>query len=330
MSTDLHPFSGFIRTLGRGKKGSRALTQDEAYEAMSMILDGHVEPEQLGAFLMLVRVKEETPAEVAGFVRTVRERLPLSGHLPVVDLDWSSYAGKRRHLPWFLLSVMLLVDKGVRVFMHGLEGRKDNRIYTPQALQALGLPVSHSLSEAAQAIESSGFAYLNLEQLCPRLQQLIDLRDLLGLRSPVHTVSRLINPFQAPCLMQGIFHPGYLEIHQGAAELLQQTRMSVVKGDGGEIEINPDSDSRVLSVVNGEASEENWPAMFVKRHVKDGALDVKRLATVWRGEEDDEYGVGAVIATCAVTLKTLGHAATIDEARAQATALWQQRNKTRI
>ncbi len=321
-----HPFAQYIRTLGRGKKGSRALTEDEAYEAMSMILDGHIEPEQLGAFLMLVRVKEETPAEVAGFVRAVRERLPLGGHLPVVDLDWSSYAGKRRHLPWFLLSVMLLVENGIRVFMHGLEGRKDDRIYTPAALTALGLPISTSLSDAAQRIEHTGFAYLNLDQLCPRLQQLIDLRELLGLRSPVHTVSRLINPFQAPCVMQGIFHPGYLEIHQGAGELLQQPRLSVIKGDGGEIEMNPDADSRVLSVINGELKEDTWPAMFSKRHIKDEQLDLGRLLQLWRGDINDEYGTGAIILTCAVTLHTMGRVNTLNEAKELASTWWQKRN----
>ena len=48
-----HPFAPFVRILGRGKQGSRSLTQDEAYQAMSMIVAGEVEPLQLGAFLML-------------------------------------------------------------------------------------------------------------------------------------------------------------------------------------------------------------------------------------------------------------------------------------
>jgi anthranilate phosphoribosyltransferase len=48
-----HPFAEFIRILGKGKNGSRPLTQDEAYQAMRMILAGEVEEIQLGAFLML-------------------------------------------------------------------------------------------------------------------------------------------------------------------------------------------------------------------------------------------------------------------------------------
>ncbi len=325
-----HPFAPFIRTLGRGQKGSRSLTQAEAHEAMGMILDGLVEPVQLGAFLMLVRVKEETPEEVAGFVHAVRERIELPDELPVVDLDWSSYAGKRRQLPWFILSVLLLVDSGIKVFMHGLRGRMDDRIYTPEALTALGIPVSDSLSDAANRINSSGFAYLNLEKLFPRLQQLIDLREYLGLRSPVHTVSRMINPFQAAAQMQGIFHPGYQEIHQGAAALLAQPQMVVIKGEGGEIEVNPDAECTLYSVHQGVMAHESWPAMFTRRHTKPGQLDVQLLATVWRGESEDEYGSAAVIATAAVSLYMMRRAANREEALAMAEQLWQQRSRSLI
>lgn len=325
-----HPFAQFIRTLGRGQKGSRSLTQQEAHEAMGMILDGLVEPVQLGAFLMLVRVKEETPEEVAGFVQTVRERIELPATLPVVDLDWSSYAGKRRHLPWFVLSVLLLVDNGMKIFMHGLLGRKDDRIYTPDALNALGIPMCDSLSDAASRISSHGFAYLNLDRLFPRLQQLIDLRDYLGLRSPVHTVSRMINPFNAPCQIQGIFHPGYQEIHQGAAALLAQPRMVVIKGDGGEIEVNPDAECTLYSVHDGALSQEVWPALFERRHVKPERLDLEQLKQIWRGAGEDEYGAGAVISTAAVVLRMMGRAASRDEALAQAEEMWRRRARDLI
>ena len=68
-----HRFAEYIRIIGKGKKGSRPLTQEEAYQAMKMILANEVEPIQLGAFLMLMRVKEETPEELAGFVLAARE-----------------------------------------------------------------------------------------------------------------------------------------------------------------------------------------------------------------------------------------------------------------
>ncbi len=330
MSTELHPFSEFIRILGRGKKGARSLTQDEAETAMGMILDGHVEPEQLGAFLMLVRVKEETPEEVAGFVTAVRKRMALPGSIPAVDVDWSSYAGKRRHLPWYIPSVLAMVDSGMKIFMHGLKGRKDDRLYTPDVLSQLGIPVCNSLSEAATTVTTEGFAYVGLDNFFPRLQQLIDLRDLLGLRSPVHTVSRMLNPFDAPCQMQGIFHPGYQEIHQGAATLLNQSRMAVIKGDGGEIECNPDAPCPVYTSHNGEQSVTEWPALYSTRHVKPAQLDISGLRGVWKGTEKNEYGEGAIIMTIAVTLFTKGDTDSYNDSISKAHDIWNTRNKDRI
>ena len=62
-----HPFAPFVRILGKGKTGSRSLSQSEARDALGMILRGETEAVQVGAFLMLLRVKEETAEEMAPF-----------------------------------------------------------------------------------------------------------------------------------------------------------------------------------------------------------------------------------------------------------------------
>jgi len=321
-----HPFAGYIRTLGKGKHGSRSLSQDEAHRAMQMILAGEAEPIQLGAFLMLMRVKEETPEELAGFVRAVKESLAVPADAPQVQLDWSSYAGKRRHLPWFLLSALLLAGSGFKVFMHGAPGRKDDRVYTPQVLEMLGVKESASLAEAAEAMHSRNFAFVTLQNISPVLNDIMELRSMLGLRSPVHTLARMINPFDAPASIQGIFHPGYRNIHQGAALLLKQPHTAVFKGEGGEVERNPDGPCLVQSVHNGEIQDEEWPAMFSgPRHLKDETMDPARLLSVWRGESHDEYGEAAVIGTTAIALKTMGEADSIEAAEAMAAEMWKKR-----
>ncbi|MEQ6342223.1 MAG: glycosyl transferase family protein [Gammaproteobacteria bacterium] len=329
--TEEHIFAQYVRILGKGKKGSRSLTQDEAYEAMRLILADAVEPVQLGAFLMLMRVKEESPQELAGFVRAARDSLTLPNPLPQVDLDWSSYAGKRRHLPWFTLSALLLAENGISILMHGIGGRKHDRVYTHTAFESLGIPASQSLDEAAMRIRQHGFAFLPLERFQPKLQSIIDLRDMLGLRSPVHTLSRMLNPFQAPYLMQGIFHPGYKEIHQQAALLLKQPHAAVLKGEGGEIERNPDASCQVLTAHEGVAGEEQWPAMFEgQRHMKDETMDVRRLAALWRGDIEDEYGLAAVTGTAAIALKLMGRAESFEAAEALARATWDNRPKEKF
>ena len=95
---------------------------------------------------MLLRVKEESPAEIAGFVRAARAATRPPANAPKVDVDWSSYAGKGRQLPWFILSALILSRNGWRVFMHGAEAHTEGRLYTGAALRALGIPVSRRAS----------------------------------------------------------------------------------------------------------------------------------------------------------------------------------------
>jgi anthranilate phosphoribosyltransferase len=302
------------------------LTQDEAYQAMRMILANEVLPIQLGAFLMLMRVKEETPEELAGFVQAARDSFQQDALQTQVDLDWSSYAGKRRHLPWFLLSALLLAENGVRVLMHGSEGHTAGRLYTANVLSQLGLHPANSLQEAQQQLEHRRFSYLSLEHFCPILHDIIELRPLLGLRSPVHTLVRLLNPFNADYSIQGIFHPSYRPVHQQASALLQQAHSAVLKGEGGETERNPDVDCLVQSVHNGELSDENWSALFAHRHVKAEQLDPAQLALLWRGDIDDEFAQAAVIGTAAIALKLLGRADTQQQAHQLAQDYWAKRN----
>ncbi|MDD5295436.1 MAG: glycosyl transferase family protein [Rhodocyclaceae bacterium] len=319
-----HPFAPIIRALGKGKQGSRNLTQEEARRAMGMILAGEVHPMQLGAFLMLLRVKEESAEEVAGFVQAVRDTLVLPQTLPKVRLDWSAYAGKRRQLHWFVLSALLLAENGIPVFMHGTTGYVPDRLFVPEILKALGIPEAASLSDAAAQLATGNFAFVSLGNISPVMHEIMLYRPILGLRSPVHTIARMLNPLGAEAVIEGIFHPGYSDIHQGAGVLLGTRRAAVLKGEGGEPERNPDMACLVKSVVDGVVSETEWPPMFAVRHVKDETMDPARLAAVWRGQASDEYGEAALIGTAAIALLTLGEATTQEEAEAMARGFWQK------
>jgi anthranilate phosphoribosyltransferase len=326
-----HPFAPYVKILARGKTKTRSLTQDEAEGAMRMIVAGDVRPEQLGAFLMLLRLKEETAEEIAGFVTAVRETFKLPETLPEVDLDWSSYAGKRRQLPWFLLSVLLLAENGTKVFMHGAEGHTPGRVYVRDTLNALGLPVANSFDAAAQQIESNGFAYLPLEHISQPLRDMIDLRPIMGLRSPVHSLARLLNPFDAPNILQGIFHRGFMETHQVAAQILGFDSVAVFRGEGGEIERRPNKETEVGTLHHGKLGQEFWPQILDQSfQAADEDMDIGQLAQVWRGDAENEYGIAAVIGTLAIALRLMDRSLSQEAANEQAIIFWQKRNRGRI
>lgn len=316
-----HPFAQFVRILGKGKRGARGLSREEAREAMGMLLDGKVEETQLGAFLMLLRHKEESPEELAGFTEALRQRLQAP---PIeVDLDWPSYAGKKRHLPWYLLAAKCLAANGVRILLHGGGAHTAGRLYTEQVLALLQIPLCRDWNAVSEALESHTLAFIPLQDWAPRLQRMIDLRNTLGLRSPIHSLARVLNPLNARCGLQSIFHPGYQAVHREASRLLGDTAI-VVKGDGGEIEINPDTSSHLYGTANGIDWDEEWPALAAQRHVKPASLEPEQLLAVWRGNEQNSYGELAVVATMALALRGLGHCR--EEAFARAQRYWDQRN----
>jgi anthranilate phosphoribosyltransferase len=318
-----HPFAQFVRILGKGKRGARDLTREEAREAMGMLLDEKVEDTQLGAFLMLLRHKEESAEELAGFTEAVRERL----HAPAlkVDIDWPTYAGKKRHLPWYLLAAKCLAQNGVRVLMHGGGAHTAGRLYSEQLLELLGIPLCRNWQAVGTALEQHNLAFIPLGDWAPQLQRMIDLRNILGLRSPIHSLARALNPLGARCGLQSIFHPGYQSMHREASGLLGDNAI-VIKGDGGEVEINPDTISHLYGTTAGQSWDEEWPALSPRRHVKPATLDPAQLTALWRGEIEDSYPQLALISTIALALRGLG--APRDAAFELAQQYWDNRDRS--
>lgn len=318
-----HPFAQYVRILARGPGRSRAMTFDEARAAMRMIAAGEAEPIQLGAMLMLMRYRQESPEELAGFVAALRETFATPPDPPRIELDWPSYAaGRTRGAPWFLLSALLLAGNGVRVLMHGPE-----KSVLARGLASFGIAPSATPAAAAARVAAEGFAFLPLAAYAPVAQQLLDLRPLLGLRSPANSLARLLNPLAAPNVIQGVFHPAYRDLQRGAAALLGQKRLAVFKGGGGEAERNADKSCRVFVLDNERSVDEDWPAL--DGDAVAASEPEPSLTAIWRGEVIDGAPERIVIATAALALRLTGRAPDSEAADALARALWARRDRTR-
>lgn len=325
-----HPFAAFVRILGKGKTGTRSLQREEAREAMGMILRGETEPVQLGAFLMLLRVKEESAEEIAGFVDACRDNLRQPPDLLHADLDWSSYAGKKHQHPWFILSLLLLAQGGYRVLVHGTTGHTPGRLYTEQAMRLLHLPVAADWAEVGRALDAARFCYLALDHFCPALQDIMLLKPLLGLRSPVNTLVRMINPLRARASIQSIFHPAYAHIHREADRILGQPRSLVFKGESGEVEIKPQADTRLHLLTSEGYRELDLPRALRERPAPVAACGVEALRSLWRDERPDAYGQAAALGTAAAALLLLEPEQGMQGALDRAAALWSARDRGRL
>ncbi len=326
-----HPFAQYIRIIGKGPRLSRPLTREESKEAATLILKGKVDPIQLGAFLCILRVRSEDPQEGAGFIDAVREDLVLPSNIPAIDLDWPTYAGKVRQLPYYLLAALAMAESGIKIFMHGAIGHLENRTYTAQTLEYLGIEESTSLEDAANKLTNGNFSFVSLGKISPVLQDIMNLNSTLGVRTPVNTFARMINTFDAPSVIQCITHTAYREIHRDCATLLGHKRMCVFKGEGGEIERRPAKPVNVQMLVDGQKSDEEWPAFLSSEHAAhDEDMDMSRLKKIWEGSDTHPYAVSAITGTIAIALHLMGRAEGVEEAHKLAEDIWASRTKNRI
>lgn len=320
-----------IRTLGRGPGRSRALTQDEASDAMQIILSGQAAPEAVGALLMLMRLRGECAEEVAGFTAAMRDHLPVwPGAAPM--LDWPSYAaGRTRGLPWFLLAARLVAQSGVPVLLHGWNSHQATVASVQAALPDAGIGCAQSPEDAVQILSTQGIAYLPLGRFAPKALELLRLREVLGLRSVVNTVMRMMNPAGANCSVQGVFHPPYIGLQTDAAGLLGRTSSLVIKGGGGEFERHPGK----AVALTGQRDRASWsgtaPALLGEAEVRlaDGPQlpqTLRSLTTLWDGSARDPFAEAIVTGTAALALLTLGHAPDVQTADQMAAQLWANRN----
>lgn len=329
----------FVRILGRGPGRARSLTQDEAREAMGLILGGEAAPEAVGALLMLMRYRGESADEIAGFTQAVRAQaakgaVPASrttaalGGTPAVD--WPSYAaGRTRGLPLFLLSARLLAQAGRPVLLHGWNAHQSTGADVRRALPYVGIAQANNLADAQTHLIEDGIAYLPVEAACPHLLDLLRLRETLGLRSCLNTVARMLNPGRAPLCVQGVFHPSYRALQRDAAMRLDQPETLTLKGAGGEFERHPGKPVEVVAQRGATAYTAHAPALLTgATRLADGPdlpRDPAALGALWRGEVTDVFAEACITGTTALVLVALGDATTDTDALEQARALWRDR-----
>ncbi len=322
-----HPFAHFLRILGKGRQGSRDLSREEAHDAVTLILQGQATDVQIGAFLMLLRVKDESADELAGMLQACRAfSTPLDLDCTI---DWPSYAGKRKHLPWFLLAAKCLSQEGIKIFMHGSPVSED-RLATRDVLHNLGITHVTQAASARQQLQNHGLVYMDLCDFHPRLNELIALRPQLGVRTPMHSLVRLLNPSSAQHALVPIFHPAYRSRHLAALIAAGDTQVTIFKGEGGEAERNPDGLLKTEGLRLGTPYEETWPPMSSERQPSESMADLHHLKALWRGELEQPYGALACVGTMALVLRTLEPAKDMDSALQRAQQLWDDRDRNAL
>jgi anthranilate phosphoribosyltransferase len=261
------PFAAapFLREIGRGKDGSRALPRERARELMDAILAGAVGDLALGGVLLALRMKGEAASEIAGFLDALDPHL---ARAPAAAPGWvilPSYNGARTHANLLPLLALLLARAGIPVLVHGqasepvTAGRP--RVTSAAIFAALGMAPCARIADAAGLAARGQPAVLALDSFAPALSRLIALRAVLGVRNVAHTLAKLVRPVAGPSLLVSSYtHPDFGRLQ---AELFAQTgalAMSL-RGTDGEAVVSARRaqgvdlwrDGHCTTVISGEA-----------------------------------------------------------------------------
>jgi anthranilate phosphoribosyltransferase len=238
MQGDKMTIAAYIKEIGRGKEGARSLSQAQAYDLMSQVLDGRVTDLEIGAFAIAMRIKGESTEELAGFLDAVQERChPLKPARPMVVLP--SYNGARKLPNLTALLALLLAQEGIPVLVHG-PSRDPGRVTSAEIFHDLGLPIAQEAGDIHHAWARREPVFITTEHLCPPLARLLDARWVIGLRNPGHTVAKLIDPTRGgPALrVCNYTHPEYAVSLTQFLQHSQATAM-LMRGTEGEPVADP-------------------------------------------------------------------------------------------
>ncbi|MDP9901505.1 DNA-binding protein YbiB [Variovorax ginsengisoli] len=239
--------SHYIKEIGRGARGARPLTREQATDLFGQVLDGSVTDLEVGAFCLAMRIKGETPEEMAGFLDATHARLvrfPSTGQ-PLIVLP--SYNGARKLPVLTPLLALLLAREGLPVLMHGA-ATESSRVLASSVLAAMDVPAL----DTVRPIAAGEVAFAPTELLNAGLKRLLDVRRVVGLRNPAHSVVKLMQPALGPCVIVASYtHPEYAQSMAQTFELTRTTAL-LSRGMEGEVVSDPRRTAQVDGFVRGE------------------------------------------------------------------------------
>jgi anthranilate phosphoribosyltransferase len=241
-----------------------SLSADESRAAFETVMSGEATPAQVSALLVGLRVKGETPEEVAGAAAALRGAMVhLSAQRPEELVDTCGTGGGA--VSTFNISTaaaLLAAGAGIRIAKHG------NRSFTSQCgsadvLEALGVPIEVGLPVMERALREAGIVFMFAPLMHPAMRHVGPVRRELGIPTVMNIVGPLANPAGAGRQVVGVADARRVPLIAGALRELGTTHALVVHGEPGMDEISPLGTSHVVEIRDGTLTE--WtvdPARF--------------------------------------------------------------------
>src|SRR5215471_4097239 len=237
--------------------GGSGLTSVEAYEAMKSLLDGRASESVIAAFLVALKMKGETAAELAGFARAMRERMiVVEACAGAVDNCGTGGDGSGT----FNISTaaaLVMAGAGARVAKHGNRSLS-SQTGSADVFEALGVRITMTPDEASRSIHEIGIGFLYAPHLHPAMKYAQPVRRELKMRTVFNLLGPLVNPARVRRQLAGAPSPVAARLMAEALAELGTERAFVVYGQDGLDEITTTGPTDVWQVSAHRVERHVW------------------------------------------------------------------------
>ncbi len=232
----------------------RDLSGADAAAAMAEIMDGAATDAQIGALLASLRLKGETPEEIAGMARAMRER-SLRVDAPGDLVDTCGTGGDDQgSFNVSTAAAFVAAGAGARVAKHGNRA-VSSASGSADALEALGAAIDLGPADVARCVAETGFGFMFAQRYHPSMRRVAGPRREMGIRTVFNILGPLTNPAGARRQVIGVADPAAAPKMARVLALLGAERALVVHGAGGADEITLAGTTRVWELSDGSVSE---------------------------------------------------------------------------
>jgi len=233
--------------------GRENLSAAAAEEAMETILSGSASAAQISAFLVALRMKGETVAELVGFARAMRRHaspleLDLGGETLLDTCGTGGDGAQTFNIS--TIAALVAAGAGVKVAKHGNRSIS-SACGSADVLEALGVKIAQQPEEAARAIREVGIAFLFAPAWHPAMKHAQPARLELKMRTVFNLLGPLANPAGATAQLVGAPSPEAAELMAQALAALGLPRGFVVHGSDGLDEITTTGATLVHEIREG-------------------------------------------------------------------------------
>jgi anthranilate phosphoribosyltransferase len=227
------------------------LTADQAFEVMSLIMDGQALPSQIAGLLMALALKGERPSELAGFARAMRSRAVRVDEELTDVFDTCGTGGDGTHT--FNVSTaaaIVVAGAGVRVAKHGNRAIS-SRSGSADVFESLGVHLEAEPARVLDALREASLAFFFAPQWHPSMKHAGPTRRDLGVRTAFNLLGPLTNPAGARRQVVGVSRPEHTELVARTLGELGAERAWVVHGAGGLDELSTLGHTKISELRGG-------------------------------------------------------------------------------